>query len=98
MTTLSSAYTFGILSLKFSFSEKATKMSSQNPPFLTLSPLLVVFLLGEIGNFDPLPSRRHNLWMAPYGFDIYSIKIKTIRLIAQIFGTFSEKVNFKDLF
>ena len=35
--------------------------------FDTLPPLLIVFLLCKIGNFDP-PSpllRRHSLWMAP---------------------------------
>ena len=31
-------------------------------------PLLAVFLLSKIGNFDPppLPMRGHSLWMAPY--------------------------------
>ena len=43
--------------LKFSFSEKATKM-----------------------------------W--PYGFEIYLVNVKTIRMIAQIFVAFSEKLNF----
>ena len=32
----------------------------------------------------------------PYGFDIYLEDIKTMRTIVQIFGAFSEKLNFKE--
>ena len=30
----------------------------------------------------------------PHGFDIYLVNVKTMRKIAQIFVTFSEKLNF----
>ena len=30
----------------------------------------------------------------PYGFEIYLVNIKTMRMIAQIFVAFSEKLNF----
>ena len=30
----------------------------------------------------------------PYGFEIYLVNVKTIRMIAQIFVAFSEKLNF----
>ena len=31
----------------------------------------------------------------PYGFEIYLVNVKTIRMIAHIFVAFSEKLNFK---
>ena len=31
----------------------------------------------------------------PYGFEIYLVNIKTMRMIAQIFVAFSEKLKFK---
>ena len=31
----------------------------------------------------------------PHGFDIYLVNVKTMRKIAQIFVSFSEKLNFK---
>ena len=33
----------------------------------------------------------------PYGFENYLVNVKTIRKIAQIFVTFSEKLNFKSI-
>ena len=33
----------------------------------------------------------------PYGFDIYLVNLKTMRMIAQIFVAFSEKLNFKTI-
>ena len=30
----------------------------------------------------------------PYGFEIYLVNVKTMRMIAQIFVAFSEKLNF----
>ena len=31
----------------------------------------------------------------PHGFEIYSVNVKTMRKIAEIFVVFSEKLNFK---
>ena len=31
----------------------------------------------------------------PYGFEIYLVNVKTMRVIVQIFVAFSEKLNFK---
>ena len=36
-----------------------------------------------------------NVRNCPYGFEIYLVNVKTMRTIAQIFGAFSEKLNFK---
>ena len=36
-----------------------------------------------------------NVLNRPYGFEIYLVNVKTMRMIAQIFVTFSEKLNFK---
>ena len=35
-----------------------------------------------------------NLRILPYGFEIYTVNVKTIRQIAKIFVAFSEKLNF----
>ena len=35
-----------------------------------------------------------NVLNRPYGFEIYLVNVKTMRMIAQIFVTFSEKLNF----
>ena len=35
-----------------------------------------------------------NLLILPYGFEIYTVNVKTIRQIVQIFVAFSEKLNF----
>ena len=37
-----------------------------------------------------------NVRNRPYGFEIYLVNVKTIRMIAQIFVAFSEKLNFKN--
>ena len=38
---------------------------------------------------------QKNVLNRPYGFEIYLVNIKTMRMIAQIFVAFSEKLNFK---
>ena len=38
-----------------------------------------------------------NVGNRPYGFEIYLVKLKTMRMIAQIFVAFSEKLNFTPL-
>ena len=38
-----------------------------------------------------------NVRNPPYGFEIYSVNIKTLRTIAQIFVALSEKLNFKNI-
>ena len=52
---------------------------------LMLAPLCKVQLFWE---------GHKNVLKRPYGFEIYLVNVKTMRIIAQIFVAFSEKLNF----
>ena len=55
---------------------------------------LVKYILSKVSKVQLFLEGHKNLHHPPYGFDIYLVNDKTIRKIAQMFVTFSEKLNF----
>ena len=50
--------------------------------------------LAKLGKVQLFLEGHKNVRIRPYGFEIYLVNVKTMRMIVQIFVTFSEKLNF----